>query len=245
MPRSSNGSTWTRPGADSAGALDSVHRDRLQTFSPPTLKDTAVTYLRAEIMSGRLRPGEKIDQAMVAEALGVSRLPVREALIELTQENLVDTIPRRGCFVSRISPDEIRDVYAIQGYVAGIAARHAATALTEEQLVTLRDLYKQLTKAKGTPAQADLSFAFFRLVLDAGGSNRLRTLLRRLYQSLPVDYFDHLASLFDRTTRYHKQLLAALEAHDGDAAAEVMVRFHDEVGRIVVKHLHDVGLWNS
>jgi DNA-binding GntR family transcriptional regulator len=243
MDHSSNGSAWTRAG--SPGALDSVHRERLQTFSPPTLKDTAASYLRSEIMSGRLRPGAKIDQAMVAEALGVSRLPVREALIELTQENLVDTIPRRGCFVSRISPDEIRDVYAIQGYVAGIAARRAATTLTDAQIDTLRDLYKQVVKAKGTPAQADLSFAFFRLVLDAGGSNRLRTLLRRLYQSLPVDYFDHLASLFDRTTRYHKQLLAALEHHDGDAAAEAMAKFHAEVGRIVIDHLHDIGLWDT
>jgi DNA-binding GntR family transcriptional regulator len=215
----------------------------VKTFSHPNLKDKAAAYLRSEILTGHLRPGEKIDQDEVAEALGISRLPVREALIELSQENLVDSIPRRGAFVARIDKDDIRDLYEVQGYIAGIAARRAATQLSAPQLAALREIHCQFLAAKGSEDQGDISFAFYQLILDAGGSNRLRALLRRLYASLPVDYFELVPTWFDQTARYHDDLLVALEHRDGVAAAEVMHRFLEETGRLAVGLLAARGLW--
>jgi DNA-binding GntR family transcriptional regulator len=206
--------------------LTAVHRNRVEIFSHPNLRDKAAAYLRGEILSGHLPAGAKIDQEQIADALGISRIPVREALIELTQENLVDSVPRRGCFV------------------AHIAARRAATRLTDEQLEALAGIHAQFVAAEGSADQGDISFAFYQLVLDAGGSNRIRALLRRLYQSLPVDYFDLVPTWFDRTVRYHTELLTALQARDGAAAAEVMQRFLEETGRLAVELLTEHGLWD-
>ncbi len=225
--------------------LAAVHRTRVEVFSHPNLKDKAAAYLRNEILTGRLRPGAKIDQEEVADALGISRLPVREALIELAQENLVDAIPRRGSFVARIDENDIRDLYEIQGYIAGIAARRAADELTDDQLDALREIHRQFVEAKGTEDQGDISFAFYQLVLDAGGSSRLRALLRRLYQSLPVDYFELVPSWYGQTVRYHEELLAALEKRDGAAAAEVMQRFLEATGDLAVQFLAEQGLWSD
>jgi DNA-binding GntR family transcriptional regulator len=232
-------------GRGATRTLTAVHRNRLETFSHPNLKDKAAAYLRNEILNGRLRPGEKIDQEQVADVLGISRLPVREALIELTQENLVDSVPRRGSFVARIDKDDIRDLYEIQGHVAGIAARRAATELTDDQLVALREIHGQFLDAKGSDDQGDISFAFYQLILDAGGSNRLRALLRRLYQSLPVDYFELVPSWFDQTAGYHEELLVALEARDGAAAADAMHRFLEATGLLAVDLLAEHGLWDD
>jgi DNA-binding GntR family transcriptional regulator len=220
-----------------------MQRDRSEVFSHPTLKDKAAAYLRTEILVGHLRPGEKIDQERVAETLGISRVPVREALIELTQENLVDSIPRRGCFVNRVSQDDIRDMYEIQGLISGVAARRAATLLSDDQIDALRDIYRRFREASEN--QGDISFGFYQLILDAGGSNRLRAILRRLYQSLPVDYFEHFPSLFERTARYHEELLTALEQRDGNAAADVMARFLVDTGELVVELLTAQGLWSD
>jgi DNA-binding GntR family transcriptional regulator len=231
-------------GQGAARTLTAVHRDRVEIFSHPNLKDKAAAYLRAEILAGNLRPGERIDQEQVAEALGISRLPVREALIELTQESLVDSVPRRGSFVARINQDDIRDLYEIQGHLAGIAARRAATELTDDELAALREINRQFLDARGSADQGDISFAFYQLILDAGGSNRLRALLRRLYHSLPVDYFE-LVSWFDQTAQYHEELLVALEQRDGLAAADVMQRFLEATGALAVELLTANGLWDD
>lgn len=222
-----------------------VHRNRLEHFSHPNLKDKAAAYLRGEILSGRLRPGTKIDQDEIADALGISRLPVREALIELTQENLVDSPPRRGAYVARINQDDIRDLYEIQGHIAGMAARRAATRLTDQELAALREIQKQYLAAKDSGDQGDISFAFYQLVFDVGGSNSVRSLLRRLYQSLPVDYFELVPAWYVEAGRYHEKLLKALAKHNETAAADVMHRFLEETGRLAVQLLEAQGFWDS
>jgi DNA-binding GntR family transcriptional regulator len=232
-------------GAGPVRSLQAVHRNRVETFAHPNLKDKAAAYLRGEILSGNLRPGTRIDQEQVAEVLGISRLPVREALIELTQEHLVDSVPRRGSFVAHIDRDDIRDLYEIQGHIAGIAARRAATDLTDEQLGALRDIHRQFLAAEGSRDQGDISFAFYQLILDAGGSNRLRLVLRRLYQSMPFDYFDRVPTWFQQTAGYHEALLTALERRDGTAAADVMQRFLEETGRLAIDVLEQHGLWDE
>src|SRR3989442_12482928 len=82
---------------------------RAGTVNHPSLKDAAAAYLREQILTGQLTPGTKIDQDEISEALGMSRLPVREALIELAQESLIDAVPRRGAFGARLDPADIID----------------------------------------------------------------------------------------------------------------------------------------
>jgi len=82
--------------------------------------------LREMILAGRLGSGERIDQDAVAESHGMSRLPVREALIALEQEGLVVNTPRRGAYVAQLSPEDVQDQYEVYGLVAGIASARAA-----------------------------------------------------------------------------------------------------------------------
>src|SRR6478609_11377442 len=104
----------------------------------PSRKDAAAAYLREQILTGQLPPGTKIDQDEISEALGISRLPVREALIELAQESLIEAVPRRGAFVARLERADIVDHYRIFGLIAGLAGSRAATSLTHEELAHLR-----------------------------------------------------------------------------------------------------------
>src|SRR5262249_54760191 len=120
---------------------------RAGTVTHPSLKDSAAAYLREQILTGRLVPGAKGDQAEISEALGMSRLPVREALIELAHESLIDAVPRRGAFVARLDRADILDHYRIFGLIAGLAASRAATALTEAQLADLRDVHESFVAA--------------------------------------------------------------------------------------------------
>ncbi|MFZ9017431.1 MAG: GntR family transcriptional regulator, partial [Ilumatobacteraceae bacterium] len=89
------------------------------------LADEVAAYVRGLILTGSLKPGTKIDQDAICEALGVSRSPVREAIVILGQEGLLDVTPRRGASVAQLTPDDIVDHYALVGAVAGRAAAMA------------------------------------------------------------------------------------------------------------------------
>lgn len=224
--------------------LAAMRQRRLALKSHPNLKDKAASYLRTEILAGRMRPGEKVDQEMIADTLGMSRLPVREALIELTQECLVDSIPRRGSFVAQISEEDILDQYRIHGMIAGIGTRRAATKLTDEELDVMRALHEAVKKTDDRQEQADLSFAFHKVILESGASNRLFSILRMLYRSLPTDYFEVSPSEEKRMVKHQAQLLDALERRDPGAAATVQEELWTELGEMTIERLRGTGLWN-
>jgi DNA-binding GntR family transcriptional regulator len=120
---------------------------RARTINHPSPKDTAASYLREQILTGTLRPGAKVDQDEISVALGMSRVPVREALIELAQESLIDAVPRRGAFVARLDRADVVDHYRIFGLIAGLAGSRAATSLTDEQLSELRRIHESFVDA--------------------------------------------------------------------------------------------------
>ena len=141
-------------------------------ISHPSLKDAAAAYLREQILTGRLRPGAKIDQDEISEALGMSRVPVREALIELAQESLVDAVPRRGAFVARLERADVIDHYRIFGLIAGLAGSRAAGSLSDEQLTELRRMHEAFIAATEPEEKAYWNHEFHKMINLAGGSRR-------------------------------------------------------------------------
>src|SRR5262245_37621497 len=174
------------PERDTADELPGTRRP----ISHPSLKDAAAAYLREQILTGKLTPGTKVDQDEVSAALGMSRLPVREALIELAQESLIDAVPRRGAFVAQLERADIVDHYRIFGLIAGLAASRAATSLSGAQLVELRRVQQSFESATDPEALAHWNHEFHRTINPAGGSRRLVSVLALLARSLPVRYFE-------------------------------------------------------
>jgi len=106
------------------------------------LAEDVAEYIRASIMSGALLPGERIDQDAIAAELGVSRLPVREALISLDKEGLIRNLPRRGAFVAEMDREDVLDHYQLFGQVAGLAAARAAARMTADEVDRLAEVHE-------------------------------------------------------------------------------------------------------
>lgn len=240
-----NATTTSSGTSAAAESLAAARQRRLALRSHPNLKDKAAAYIRDEILTGRMRPGEKVDQELIADTLGMSRLPVREALIELTQECLVDSIPRRGSFVAHITEEDILDQYRIQGMIAGIGAERAARRLSDEELATMRALLEAALETDDAQEEADLTFSFHQVMLEAGASNRLFSILRLLYRSLPTDYFLLPAPRRDTNRKHLAALLGALERRDGKEAAAIQEQLWTELGSMTVALLEGVGLWDT
>jgi len=214
------------------------------TVNHPSLKDAAAAYLREQILTGRLTPGTKVDQDEISEALGMSRLPVREALIELAHESLIDAVPRRGAFVARLERADIIDHYRIFALVAGLAASRAATSLTDEQLAELASVHASFVAATDPEAQAQWNHEFHRIINRAGGSRRLTSVLALLSRSLPVRYFEFAPNWAEASARHHARILTALEERDAHEAQRLMEHHVAESGALAVEILQEMGYWD-
>jgi DNA-binding GntR family transcriptional regulator len=216
------------------------------TLSRPILNDTIAQVIREDIFSGRLRPGERVNQEELAERLGVSRLPVREALILLKSEGLVDSIPHRGTFVHAITPDDIRDHYTVFGLVAGVAVERAASRLSGDDLAAIRKAYEHTRERHNDASSLQrANFEFHRLINRAGASQRLRFHLLLLTKTIPWEFFAARYEWQTRAQDDHRNLLAALEQHDGSLAAELMRSHLRRSGDFAVRVLEEVGFWNE
>ncbi len=144
------------------------------------------------IVDGLLRPGDKIAQQAISERLAVSRIPVREALIQMERDGLVISRPNVGAFVGAFDEEVIRDHFEVVGRVQALAAERTATRTDKPLLASLRTARNALA-ATSDPVEAnDLAIEFQRVVNRASGSQRLRSVLRGLSRILPVDIAVHI-----------------------------------------------------
>ncbi len=183
-------------------------------------------YVRDLILTGTLRSGEKIDQLAVSEALDVSRSPIREALVVLSREGLVELTPRRGAAVARLSPEDIVDHYALFGVVSGRAAALAAENLDGDALDDLRDVHARFLAA-GTDGDLDadalqqLNHDFHRII-NLAAPGRTRWLLRHLEHSVPTSYYEFADGWNRSAVEHHAGILDAIVAGDADGARRAM-----------------------
>lgn len=209
------------------------------------LKDVVAEAIRTQIFAGKLAPGSRIDQAQLAATLGVSRLPVREALISLEQEGWVRNAPRQGSFIAVLTPNDLLDHYRIFGTVCALAAERAASKLTDEQLDTLDAISAVLRAETDEAAKQRLNHQFHSIINRAGSSVRLSAAIRTLAASIPERFFE-FNSGWDHTKAcdQHDQIIAALRARDGEKASHAVLEHLTEGGSFAVQQLGNAGFWD-
>jgi DNA-binding GntR family transcriptional regulator len=208
----------------------------------PNLPEEVAARIRQEIFSGRLRPGTRIDQAALADELGVSRVPVREALIALEREGLIDTPPRRGSYVWAFGPDDLRDQYEVFGLVSAMAAERAARNLTPEQVDELRSITRQMADERDAEQQERLNDRFHAVINRTSGSRRLRWLLQLLGGGVPRGY--ELGG-WKEAARHHEEIVDRLAEGDAAAAGRAMREHIRSSGEHAIQVLTRAGFWSD
>jgi len=208
------------------------------------LAEEVMSYLRGLILTGALRPGTKIDQDAVSRRLEVSRSPIREAIVVLGQEGLLDVTPRRGAFVSRLTPDDIVDHYELFGVVSGRAAAMAADSLKEEDIESLRAVHERFTATAGAAELHELNEEFHRII-NSAAPRRTRWLLRHLVRSVPAEYYEFTDGWNAQAVEHHADILAAISEGDAQAAREAMEAHLHESGVAAVAALRRRGFWSD
>jgi DNA-binding GntR family transcriptional regulator len=200
--------------------------------------------LRTEIFSGELKPGEPLPERLLAEQLGVSRTPVREALFTLQSEGLVELTPNRGATVRTITAHDIVQIYSLRGVLESYAAREAAQTRTRQHLDALEDAHARLQRitSDGTaPEQALADLAFHTIISEATGSRLLQTIMGQVL-AFTVSYRSNYAYPPERAgiaIAEHRAILDALREQDAEKA-ELLMREHvASSSRFALQHFSD------
>lgn len=191
-----------------------------------TAQARAVVSLRTEILSGSLSPGSRLVQEDLADRLGVSRIPVREALQLLASEGLVSHVPNRGYFVTELSISDLQEVYRLRQLLEAEAIRQAVPALSDADVAGLRHYAAAVDEAADLEAITAANRRFHFALFDAAGMPRLTRLLHQLWDSSDIYrslYFQQGANR-QRVRGEHAEMLEAIERRD----AEETIRLHDE-----------------
>jgi DNA-binding GntR family transcriptional regulator len=222
--------------------------DLIARFQKTNLKDDVAAFIREGIFSGRFLPGMKLDQDWIAETLMVSKLPVREAIILLEAEGLVQGLPRRGAFIAPLTPEDIFDHYHIYALVASSAAERAAGRITPEDLDKLERLIHEMQRwesRESAEGQEVLNERFHRIINRAGGSRRLNSVMRSLVLGIPARLYHETRGWTSTAQDEHREILRALRAGDGPAAARAVAVHIDSGAHHAVRSLRANGFWGS
>ncbi len=208
----------------------------------PKLSDRAYAVIKDAILSLQIRPGATVAIGILAEQLGVSRTPVRDALLQLEKEGLVSVIPQKGALITPISGQDVREIYELRILLESYAARVAASKLTAEDHARLSASLAEAEQAfaQGKPPRAaDLDRQLHELLVEKVDNERLAGFLR----SLDTHYVrirriaSALPGRFEKSHQQHIEIVAALRAADGEGAAVFMERHLSSVRDEVVAYI--------
>jgi DNA-binding GntR family transcriptional regulator len=203
-------------------------------------------YVRRRIFDGALKPGQRVPQDAIAQTLGVSRIPVREALIALEREGWVTIVPHRGAFVNPIDESAVLDQYELFALIYGFAVRRAIERQGESLAAQLAPLQQRIAAAGDDADEMFLAtMAFHRAVVTAAHSPRLRSLLRQATSIVPGNFFDLVPGSGKVEKQSAAAIVRAVKRRDADEAAQAYAEMMRKQGDLVVDLLRTKGIFGE
>ena len=196
------------------------------------LRKLVADQIRAAILDGRFKPGEWLRQEKVAQELGVSQMPVREALKELAAEGLIEHVPYRGVRVLALSIQDIEDLYEHRAFLESRAAELAAEQISDGEITEMKAM---LAEMESLPPEQIAQYRkvnrnFHEKIFHISRREYLIRTLTQMWEAFPTMLIGNFAMTAQQPLPQrdahdqveHRAIMAALEAHDGERAGNAM-----------------------
>jgi DNA-binding GntR family transcriptional regulator len=209
------------------------------------LNAQVVKKVRELIMSGTMPGGSRLRTEHLAEQLGVSATPVREALMALAGEGMVSFEPGRGFRVLPMSRQDVLDLYDVQAYLSGELAARASVNLTgddQDRLDEIQDKLVAAVEAGDSAAVEEADFAVHQLINRAAAAPKLVWLLSLTLRYVPFSMYGHIKGWELAARDDHALIFRGLRNRSGQAAAEAMRAHIRNAGIIIANHLSEQGV---
>ncbi len=219
---------------------------RLDNYKP--LRELVFESLREAIISGTLPPSERLMEIQLAEEMGVSRTPVREAIRKLELEGLVVMIPRKGAYVAGMSIKDIVDVFEIRGALEGLAAELASERVTDEELESMERYLVKISEeieSGDLPKVVETDTDFHTLIYKASRNARLSQIISNLREQ--IQRFRTTSLSFPGRMKIaleeHRKIVEAIASRDGELARRLAQEHIENAENVMMSMIqHDTKL---
>ncbi len=208
------------------------------------LRDVVFHTLRQSILTGELKPGERLMEIHLADKLGVSRTPIREAIRKLELEGLVTMIPRRGAEVAQITEKNLKDVLEVRRALDALAVELACDRIREEQLEKLKaacDHFEEETRKGNANQVAQADVALHDIILEAGGNDKLIQMISNLSQQMYRYRLEYVKdeSHYAQLILEHRRIYEAIRLRDKEGGARAMKEHIDNQEKAVIRMIYE------
>lgn len=213
---------------------------KMDEFLP--LRDVVFNTLRQAILTGELKPGERLMEIHLANRLGVSRTPIREAIRKLELEGLVTMIPRRGAEVAQITEKSMSDVLEVRRAMDALCIELACDRISEEELSNLGTAcedFEQAVKTKDVKKIAHADVALHNIIVEATGNQRLIQLVNNLSEQMYRYRFECIKDLGQhaRLMEEHRIILNSIRNKDKETASQAAKMHIDNQEKAIMKQI--------
>lgn len=218
--------------------MDNLTRLNLDEYKP--LRDVVFESLREAILEGKLSPGQRLMEVQLAEQLGVSRTPVREAIRKLELEGLVVMLPRKGAYVANMSLKDIIDVLEIRASLEGLSAYLAAERINEEDIKKLEkiaDDFKKSANDLDIESSLKMDVEFHECIFKAANNKRLHQLINSLWEQVyrfRVSYISDYDSSVN-IIKEHELILDAIRKGDSELAKKYAMDHIERAEQFIIE----------
>lgn len=220
--------------------MDNLEKLDIENYKP--LREIVFEYLRQSILEGKLEPGKRIMEIQMAEQLGVSRTPVREAIRKLELEGLVVMVPRKGAYVADVSIKDVLDVLEVRMALEGLAASLAAEKISDDEIKELTSIYEEFEsyyKKNDIKGMIKNDQEFHNCIFNATGNDKLNQInnsLREQVYRFRVKYISRYNKAKE-IVKEHKDLLNAISNRDSDSAHKYGMKHIENLTNYMMEEL--------
>lgn len=213
---------------------------KMDEFLP--LRDVVFNTLRQAILTGELKPGERLMEIHLANKLGVSRTPIREAIRKLELEGLVTMIPRRGAEVAQITEKSMNDVLEVRRAMDVLCVELACERISEEELAQLKfacENFEQAVKTGDVKKIAKADVELHDIILQATGNRRLIQLVNNLSEQMYRYRYEYIKdfSQHERLVEEHRIIYESLVSKDKETASEAAKTHIDNQKKAIIRRI--------
>ncbi|OBB75937.1 GntR family transcriptional regulator [Mycobacterium sp. 852014-52144_SCH5372336] len=200
-------------------------------------KDLVVAHVVNLVLTGKLRSGDRIDRNEIAQDLGLSRVPIQEAVVQMEHDGILSTRYHRGAFVERFDEAFVREHHELHGFLTGMASARAAAEPDPGVLDRLGALTDTLRGTRESRAFYDAAWQYRTVITDAYAGPRLTALIRSVQAFTPRAFWVTYLSDHDEMLPFYEDETAAIRGGDEEAARNACVARSEAMGRIMVTEL--------
>ncbi|OMP65981.1 GntR family transcriptional regulator [Domibacillus epiphyticus] len=202
-----------------------------------TIHSKVTKVIREAILNGEIAPGEKLVQEELANSLGVSRMPVREALRKLEIEGLIKIEPHRGAVVKTLNIEDIEEIYNLRAQLEKIAVEQSVEKIEEEEIRKLELLVNEMEDTKEAEKFVEANITFHNLLMSNCAWKRLLFFIETLWNGFPQQTPHLLLDHTKKSNQEHKEILEAVKKKDAALAGDLVAKHISRTGHELVEKM--------